>query len=93
MDFCASCPEKFLALVGLVSRRRGMSSRILKGGRRHHARGGIWDIFNCFGVFYLINEIPEGKGASTTIPFLSVQVSPVHVSEKKKENIFIILHF
>lgn len=61
-----------------------MSSRILKEGRRHHARDGIWGIFTCFWVVCLINEISEGKGARTTNSFLSEQVSSVHDSEKKR---------
>lgn len=49
---------------------------------------GSGAFLTAFGVFYLINEIPEGKGASITTPFLSEQVSPVHVSEKKREHLY-----
>lgn len=49
---------------------------------------GSGAFLTAFGFFYLINEIPEGKGASTTTPFLSEQVSPVHDSEKKKEHLY-----
>lgn len=83
--FCASCPEKFLALGPILlascQGEGARSSRNLKEGRRHHARGGIWGIFTCFWVLCLINEISEGEGARITTSFLSGQVSPAHDSE------------
>lgn len=83
-EFCASCPEEFLALGPvLASCQAGEAQGFWRKAEGTTTEVGFGAFLPAFGFLCLINEISQGKGARITPHFLSEQVSPVHGSKKK----------